>query len=59
MPWELSSLDLHEEAEDIEALAELERAKEGSSDNDSAGEEDEVIKVRRLFNLKPQSVFFF
>ncbi|KAM9339254.1 adenylate kinase 9 [Symphorus nematophorus] len=39
--WELSGLDLDEEAEDIDALAELEKAEEGSSDNDAAEEEEE------------------
>ncbi|XP_040920922.1 adenylate kinase 9 [Toxotes jaculatrix] len=41
VPWELSALDQSEEAEDSEALAELERAEEGSSDNDTAEEEEE------------------
>lgn len=38
--WELSATDLDKEAEDMEALAELERAEEGSSDNDAAEEEE-------------------
>ncbi|XP_044232196.1 adenylate kinase 9 isoform X1 [Thunnus albacares] len=47
--WEVSPVDLDEEAEDIEALAELERAEEGSSDNDAADEEDERdTTVKRL-----------
>lgn len=33
---------MDEEAEDIEALAELERANDGSSENDSAEVDDEV-----------------
>nr|XP_040016288.1 adenylate kinase 9 isoform X3 [Gasterosteus aculeatus aculeatus] len=37
--WELSAVDLNMEAEDIEA--ELQRAEEGSSDNDTAEEENE------------------
>lgn len=40
VPWELSAMDLEEEAEDMEALAELERAEEGSSDHDAAEEEE-------------------
>ncbi|XP_050927825.1 LOW QUALITY PROTEIN: adenylate kinase 9 [Lates calcarifer] len=40
VPWELSTVDLDEEAEDIEALAELERAEEASSDNEAAEEEE-------------------
>lgn len=56
MSWELSAVDLDEEAEDIEALAELERAEEGSSDNDAAEEEDEVSKQRSFLTLTPQSV---
>ena len=39
VPWELSQLDLFEEEEDIEALAELERADLDSSDNDAADDE--------------------
>ncbi|XP_067338079.1 adenylate kinase 9 [Channa argus] len=48
--WEVSSVDQEEEAEDYEALAELERAEEGSSDNDAAEEENEQgdITSRRL-----------
>ncbi|KAL7388763.1 hypothetical protein ABVT39_020280 [Epinephelus coioides] len=38
---ELSAMDLEKEAEDFEALAELERAEEGSGDNDAAEEEDD------------------
>ncbi len=56
MSWELSAVDLDEETEDMEALAELERAEEGSSDNDAAEEEDEVSKQRSLLTLTPQSV---
>lgn len=51
-------MDLDDEAEDIEALAELERAEAGSPDNDTA-EEDEVSKHRYLLTLTPQSVTFF
>ncbi|XP_076612348.1 adenylate kinase 9 isoform X2 [Chaetodon auriga] len=48
--WELSAVDLDEQAEDFEALAELERAEEGSSDNDAAEEEDEGdTAAKRLF----------
>ncbi|XP_047429649.1 adenylate kinase 9 [Mugil cephalus] len=39
--WELSAVDQDEEAEDIEALAELEKGEEDESDNDGAEEEDE------------------
>ncbi|XP_026196504.1 adenylate kinase 9 isoform X2 [Anabas testudineus] len=42
--WEMSSVDQDEEAEDLEALAELERAEEGSSDNDATEEENEGDK---------------
>ncbi|XP_058469998.1 adenylate kinase 9 [Solea solea] len=42
VPWELSAVDLDEEAEDAEALAELERDEESTSDHDAAEEEDEV-----------------
>ena len=49
MPWELSEADLKEEAEEIKALAGLERAEEGSSENDTAEEEDEVSKLRSIF----------
>ncbi|KAF3849884.1 hypothetical protein F7725_019603 [Dissostichus mawsoni] len=47
---ELSAMDLEKEAEDMEALAELERAEEGSSDNDAAEDEDEQADttVKRL-----------
>ncbi|KAL3052487.1 hypothetical protein OYC64_005101 [Pagothenia borchgrevinki] len=47
---ELSAMDLEKEAEDMEALAELERADEGSSDNDAAEDEDEQADttVKRL-----------
>ncbi|XP_030261487.1 adenylate kinase 9 isoform X1 [Sparus aurata] len=48
--WEMSAVDLDEETEDMEALAELERADEGSNDNDAAEEEDEQghIAAKRL-----------
>ncbi|XP_054474711.1 adenylate kinase 9 [Anoplopoma fimbria] len=47
--WELSEKDLDKEAEDMEALAEMERAEEGSSDNDAAEEEEEGdTTVKRL-----------
>ncbi|KAM7395370.1 hypothetical protein PAMA_006910 [Pampus argenteus] len=39
---EVSTMDLDEEAEDIEALAELEIAEEGNSNSDTAEEEEEV-----------------
>ncbi|XP_031726212.1 adenylate kinase 9 isoform X2 [Anarrhichthys ocellatus] len=47
---ELSAMDLVKEAEDIEALAELEKDEEGSSDNDAAEEESEQgdTTVKRL-----------
>ncbi|XP_037607172.1 adenylate kinase 9 [Sebastes umbrosus] len=38
---ELTEMDLDKEAEDMEALAELERAEESSSDNDTEEEEEE------------------
>lgn len=44
MSWELSAVDMDEEAEDFEALAELERANEGSRENDATEEDDEVSK---------------
>jgi len=51
--WELSALDQDEEAEDIEALAELEKAAEGSSDSYGAEEEeDEVSILISVFTLK-------
>lgn len=40
-------MDLEEEAEDTEALAELERPEESSTDNDGA-EEEEVSKLSAL-----------
>ncbi|KAG7244154.1 hypothetical protein INR49_004227 [Caranx melampygus] len=46
--WELSAMDLEEEAEDMEALAELERAEEGSNDNDAAEEEEGGMTAKRL-----------
>ncbi|XP_028996681.1 adenylate kinase 9 [Betta splendens] len=39
--WELSSVDLDEEAEDFEALAGLERAEDGGGENDADEEENE------------------
>lgn len=45
MSWELSLADMEEEAEDFEALAELERANEGEGkENNAAEEDDEVSK---------------
>ncbi|XP_065820230.1 adenylate kinase 9 [Labrus bergylta] len=41
MSWELSEMDVDEEAEDFEALAELERTEEGSMDNFEGEDEDE------------------
>ncbi|XP_075315081.1 adenylate kinase 9 [Odontesthes bonariensis] len=47
--WELSALDQDEEAEDMEALAELEKAEEKSSDSYGAEEEeDEDVTSKRL-----------
>ncbi|XP_034555304.1 adenylate kinase 9 isoform X2 [Notolabrus celidotus] len=47
--WELSGLDLDEEAEDLDALAELGRTEEGSSENFAAEEEDEgLTSAKRL-----------
>lgn len=37
-------MDQDEETEDLEALAELERAEEGSSENNTTEEENEVSK---------------
>lgn len=54
----MSAVDLDEETEDMEALAELERADEGSNDNDAAEEEDEVSKQRSLLTLTLQLVTF-
>lgn len=42
----MSAVDLDEETEDMDALAELERADEGSSDNDTVEEEDEVSEQK-------------
>ncbi|XP_005914603.1 adenylate kinase 9 [Haplochromis burtoni] len=39
--WELSEEDMEKDAEDIEALAQLERTEEGSDDDYSLGERDE------------------
>ncbi|XP_063352163.1 adenylate kinase 9 [Pelmatolapia mariae] len=39
--WELSEEDMEKDAEDIDALAQLERAEEGSDDDYSPGEGDE------------------
>uniref|UniRef100_A0A8D3BXV2 Adenylate kinase 9 n=1 Tax=Scophthalmus maximus TaxID=52904 RepID=A0A8D3BXV2_SCOMX len=44
VPWELSAVDLDEEEEDNEALAELQRAEEGGGDDDAIEEEDEESK---------------
>lgn len=44
--WELLSVDQDEEAEDLEAVAELERAAKGGSDNNTAEEENEVSKQK-------------
>ncbi|XP_044026265.1 adenylate kinase 9 isoform X2 [Siniperca chuatsi] len=46
--WELSAVDLDEEAEDIGALAELERAEEGSSDNNAEENYEEDTTAKRL-----------
>lgn len=51
-------MDLDEEAEDIEALAELERAEEGNSNNDIAEEEDEVSKQTSFHFKGPNNNFF-
>ncbi|XP_063757950.1 adenylate kinase 9 [Eleginops maclovinus] len=47
---ELSAMDLEKEAEDMEALAELERDEEGSSNNDALEDEDEQADttIKRL-----------
>lgn len=42
---------MEKDAEDIEALAQLERAEEGSDDDYSQGEGDEVSKLRSLSTL--------
>ncbi|XP_060948026.1 adenylate kinase 9-like [Limanda limanda] len=47
VPWELSQLDLFEEEEDMEALAELEKPDENSIDNKAPDDEDKVSKLRR------------
>ncbi|KAM9840260.1 adenylate kinase 9 [Aulostomus maculatus] len=47
--WELSSMDLDEEAEDMEALAELDRDEEGASYSDSAEEGDEDDTTTKRF----------
>ncbi|XP_068199434.1 adenylate kinase 9 [Antennarius striatus] len=39
--WELSVADMEVEAEDREALSEMERTEDGSSDNDTSEEDDE------------------
>ncbi|XP_034755963.1 adenylate kinase 9 isoform X2 [Etheostoma cragini] len=39
--WELTATDLDKEAEDMEALAELERAEDDTSENDAAEEEEQ------------------
>lgn len=49
--WELSEEDMEKDAEDIEALAQLERTEEGSDDDYSLGERDEVSKLRSLSAL--------
>lgn len=49
--WELSEEDMEKDAEDIEALAQLERAEEGSDDDYSPGEGNEVSKLRSLSTL--------
>lgn len=59
---ELSAMDLEKEVEDFEALAELERAEEGSGDNDAVEEEDDVSKQVFLTwkrQLNPNSNIFF
>ncbi|CAB1435476.1 unnamed protein product [Pleuronectes platessa] len=47
VPWELSQLDLFEEKEDMEALAELEKPDENSSDNKAPDDEDKVDRPRK------------
>lgn len=47
MSCELTEMDLDKEAEDMEALAELERAEESSSDNDTEEEEEEEEEVSK------------
>lgn len=49
--WELSEEDMEKDAEDIKALAQLERTEEGSDDDYSQGERDEVSKLRSLSTL--------
>ncbi|XP_034999516.2 adenylate kinase 9 [Hippoglossus stenolepis] len=48
VPWELSQLDLDEEEDDIEALAELERVDLDSSDNGVADDEGDTTPKRLL-----------
>lgn len=52
-------MDLDEEAEDIEALAELERAEEASSDNEAAEEEENEVSKQRPFHFKASTSDFF
>lgn len=42
---------MEKDAEDIEALAQLERTEEGSDDDYSLGERDEVSKLKSLSAL--------
>ncbi|XP_053192664.1 adenylate kinase 9 [Scomber japonicus] len=46
--WEVTGVDLDEETEDTEALAELERAEEASNDNDTAEEDEGDTTAKRL-----------
>uniref|UniRef100_UPI003AAF6DC3 adenylate kinase 9 n=1 Tax=Centroberyx gerrardi TaxID=166262 RepID=UPI003AAF6DC3 len=47
--WELTGVDLDEEEEDSQALAELEKAEEASGDNDAAeGDNEEDTTAKRL-----------
>lgn len=50
-------MDLDEEAEDLDALAELERMEEGSDDDFEA--EDEVSKKRSIPISRPKSLPFY
>ncbi|XP_034755964.1 adenylate kinase 9 isoform X3 [Etheostoma cragini] len=45
--WELTATDLDKEAEDMEALAELERAEDDTSENDAAEEEEGDATTKR------------
>ncbi|XP_074541277.1 adenylate kinase 9 [Halichoeres trimaculatus] len=65
--WELSELDLEEEAEDLNAFAELERIEEGSDDNYEEEEDEGLTSATRVLGdsqhfcpvaLKNQNVLF-